>query len=70
MSDAQPLHSTAHELEHLFSRLVKGGLLICDDHGFWAGAREAVDEYFAANKPNLTLIVADTKDGAVLGIKE
>jgi hypothetical protein len=38
--------STRHELEHLYPRLVKGGVLIIDDYGHWEGARGAVDEYF------------------------
>ena len=38
--------STLHELNHLFPRLVTGGILIIDDYGFWQGARKAVDEYF------------------------
>jgi O-methyltransferase len=37
--------STRHELEHLYPRLVPGGVLIIDDYGSWAGARKAVDEY-------------------------
>jgi hypothetical protein len=39
--------STRHELEHLYPRLVPGGVLIVDDYGYWSGARKAVDEYFA-----------------------
>jgi hypothetical protein len=39
--------STRHELEHLYPRLVPGGVLILDDYGSWAGARGAADEYFA-----------------------
>jgi hypothetical protein len=39
--------STRHELEHLWDRLSPGGVLIVDDYGHWAGAREAVDEFFA-----------------------
>lgn len=39
--------STALELELLFPRLVKGGILIIDDYGHFEGARKAVDEYFA-----------------------
>jgi O-methyltransferase len=39
--------STKHELEHLYPRLVAGGVLIIDDYGHWLGARRAVDEYFA-----------------------
>lgn len=38
--------STRHEMEHLFPRLVSGGVLIIDDYGHWQGARKAVDEYF------------------------
>ena len=39
--------STKHELEHLYPRLVEGGVLIVDDYGEWAGARKAVDDYFS-----------------------
>lgn len=40
--------STRHELETLYPRLVRGGVLIIDDYGYWAGSRRAVDEYFEA----------------------
>lgn len=40
--------STRCELEHLWPRLVSGGVLIIDDYGYWDGARRAVDDYFAA----------------------
>jgi len=39
--------STRHELEHLYPRLVRGGVLIIDDYGYWRGARQATDEYLA-----------------------
>src|ERR1022692_4264887 len=39
--------STRHELEHLYPRLVPGGVLIIDDYGHWRGSRKATDEYFA-----------------------
>jgi hypothetical protein len=45
--DTDWYESTRHELEHLYPRLVKGGVLIIDDYGHWEGARGAVDEYFA-----------------------
>jgi len=45
--DTDWYESTHHELVHLFPRLVKGGILIVDDYGHWAGARKAVDEYLA-----------------------
>ncbi len=37
---------TRHELEHLYPRLSKGGVLIIDDYGHFEGARRAVDDYF------------------------
>jgi O-methyltransferase len=46
--DTDWYESTKHELEHLYPRLSVGGVLIIDDYGYWAGARKAVDEYFAA----------------------
>lgn len=45
--DTDWYESTKHELEHLFPRLAKNGVLIIDDYGFWKGSRKAVDEYFA-----------------------
>lgn len=38
--------STLKELQELYPRLVSGGILIVDDYGHFAGARQAVDEYF------------------------
>lgn len=46
--DTDWYESTRHELEHLFPRLVPGGVLILDDYGHWQGARKAADEYFEA----------------------
>jgi O-methyltransferase len=48
--DTDWYESTKHELEHLFPRLSKNGVLIIDDYGFWKGSRKAVDEYFAKLK--------------------
>jgi O-methyltransferase len=39
--------STQAELAELYPRLSPGGVLILDDYGYWQGARQAVDEYFA-----------------------
>ena len=38
--------STKKELEILYPRLVKGGVLIIDDYGSWKGCKQAVDEFF------------------------
>jgi hypothetical protein len=43
--------STRHELEQLYPRLVRGGVLIIDDYGYWRGARKATDEFFATLHP-------------------
>lgn len=45
--DTDFYESTRAELEVLYPRLSSGGVLIVDDYGEWAGARKAVDEYFA-----------------------
>jgi len=39
--------STKAELEYLYGRLVRGGVLIVDDYGIFQGARRATDEHFA-----------------------
>ncbi|WP_051531632.1 TylF/MycF/NovP-related O-methyltransferase [Sphingomonas sp. URHD0057] len=49
--DTDFYESTKTELEALYPRLSSGGVLIIDDYGEWAGARKAVDEYFAEQKP-------------------
>ena len=43
--DTDWYESTAHELEHLYHRVVPGGVVIIDDYGYWSGARKAVDEF-------------------------
>lgn len=43
--DTDWYESTRHEMEHLFPRLAKGGVLIVDDYGHWRGAKKAIDEY-------------------------
>ena len=53
--DTDWYESTKHEIEHLFPRLVKGGVLIIDDYGHWQGARKAVDEYLEKNDVKILL---------------
>jgi hypothetical protein len=53
--DTDWYESTRHELEHLYPRLVPGGVLIIDDYGYWKGARKAVDGYIEENKLRLLL---------------
>lgn len=57
--DTDWYESTRHELETLYPRLVRGGVLILDDYGHWQGARKAVDEYIEANGLKLFLSRTD-----------
>jgi O-methyltransferase len=59
--------STKHEMEHLFPRLVRNGILIIDDYGHFEGARQAVDEYISAN--NLPLLLNRVDYSGRLAIK-
>lgn len=56
--DTDWYESTRHELEHLYPRLSKSGILIIDDYGHFLGARKAVDEYLkkVAAPPLLTRV--------------
>lgn len=51
--------STKSELEHLYQRLVPGGICILDDYGHWQGARQAVDEFFAQNAARPLMLPID-----------
>lgn len=53
--DTDWYESTACELDILYPRLARGGVLIIDDYGHFTGARKAVDEYFAAPGRNIFL---------------
>ena len=44
--DTDYYESTKVELQILYPRLEKGGVLIVDDYGHWAGSKKAIDEYF------------------------
>ena len=48
--DVDIYRSVRGALEFFYPRLARGGILVCDDYGFLncPGAREAVDEFFAA----------------------
>jgi O-methyltransferase len=61
--DTDWYESTAHELAHLYDRLVPGGVLLLDDYGWWQGSREAVDEFIA--RTGARLYLARTGSGRV-----
>lgn len=44
--DTDWYESTLHELNCLYPRLSRYGVLIIDDYGHWKGAKEAVNQYF------------------------
>ncbi|WP_375487643.1 TylF/MycF/NovP-related O-methyltransferase, partial [uncultured Jatrophihabitans sp.] len=48
--------STAHELTHMYDRLVHGGVLMIDDYGHWQGSRQAVDEFLERTGERLMLV--------------
>lgn len=51
--------STKHELDHLYERLVPGGVLLIDDYGYWQGSHQAVDEFLARTGEKLLLLRMD-----------
>ena len=53
--DTDWYESTRVEMDVLYPRLARGGVLIIDDWGHWEGARRAVEEYFAEHPPMLFL---------------
>jgi O-methyltransferase len=59
--------STKAELEHLYPKLVRGGLIIVDDYFRWQGARKAVDDYAAEHKLPIFWVRID--DASVIGVK-
>jgi O-methyltransferase len=59
--------STDHELRNLFPLVSKGGVVIIDDYGYWSGAKEAVDKYFA--EFNIPLLLNRIDYTGRMGIK-
>jgi SAM-dependent MidA family methyltransferase len=51
--DTDFYESTKFELEILYPALSRGGVLLIDDYGHWAGSKKAVDEYFDKKAPLL-----------------
>jgi hypothetical protein len=67
--DTDWYESTLHELRHLYERIVPGGVILIDDYGFWRGARQACEEFFASlgRRPLLTAIDETGVVGVVVG---
>ena len=45
--DTDWYESTKYEMDILFPRLQKNGVLLIDDYGHWKGSKKAVDEYLS-----------------------
>lgn len=58
--DTDWYESTKHELDHLYDRLVPGGVLIIDDYGHWEGSRKATDDFLARTGEKLLLVPMNT----------
>jgi len=43
--DGDWYESTRIVLEHLYPKVVHGGIVVVDDYGYWPGCRKAVDEF-------------------------
>ena len=54
--DTDWYESTAHELAHMYDRLVPGGVLMLDDYGWWQGSRLATDEFLERTGEKLLLL--------------
>ncbi|TMM31355.1 macrocin O-methyltransferase [Polaribacter aestuariivivens] len=66
--DTDWYESTKHELEMLFPKLAKGGVLIIDDYGHWQGCKKAVDEYFSKN--NIQMYLSRVDYTCRIGVKQ
>jgi predicted O-methyltransferase YrrM len=59
--------STKAELDHLYPKLVRGGIVIIDDYFRWQGARKAVDEFTTGQ--NIPIFWVRVDDSSVIGVK-
>ncbi len=59
--------STRAELEHLFPKLARGGILIVDDYFRWQGARKATDEFLQQHE--IPIFLARVDDSSVIAVK-
>jgi len=66
--DTDFYESTRHEMEHLYPRLVEGGVLLVDDYGHWRGARKAVDEYLEGH-PQAAILLNRIDYSGRIGVK-
>lgn len=46
-------------LEHLYDKVVDGGVIFIDDYGYWKGCKKAVDEFIANRNLNVDIVKID-----------
>ena len=59
--------STKAELDHLYPKVVRGGIVLIDDYFRWRGSRKAVDEYVLEHK--IPILWCRIDDSSVIGVK-
>jgi len=64
--DTDWYESTHHEMTHLYPRIVRGGVLLLDDYGYWKGSRKAVDEYLEEH--NIRILLCPIDDAARMAV--
>ncbi|MGH8862770.1 MAG: TylF/MycF/NovP-related O-methyltransferase [Jatrophihabitantaceae bacterium] len=63
--DTDWYESSLHELDHMYDRLVPGGVLLLDDYGYWEGQRRATDEWLERTREPLLMFRMSTGRAAV-----
>jgi O-methyltransferase len=58
--------SSKYELERLYDRVVKGGLVIFDDYYHWNGQRQATDEFFKERGETVNYIRCNEKTACII----
>jgi len=53
-------------MTHLYPRIVRGGVLLLDDYGYWKGSRKAVDEYLEEH--NIRILLCPIDDAARMAV--
>jgi hypothetical protein len=66
--DTDWYESSKVELENLYPRLSKKGVLVFDDYGYWKGQKKATDDFFQKNK--ITPLLHYLSSGARAFIKD
>jgi hypothetical protein len=61
--DTDWYESSKFELQKLYHKVVKGGVIILDDYFHWDGQRRATDEFFQENNIEKTIIKNNKQTG-------